>query len=125
MAKPVRILIVDDDRNVRGALAMRLRLETGMTLVGEAGDGLTGVELALTLRPDVVLMDLNMPGMGGLAACRRIRAAGIQVVVFSLEETPLTRQLCREAGAAAFVSKQGAIAALLAALRAAAAAEEV
>ncbi len=121
MAKPVRILIVDDDRNVRGALAMRLRLETGMTLVGEAGDGLTGVELALTLRPDVVLMDLNMPGMGGLAACRRIRAAGIQVVVFSLEETPLTRQLCREAGAAAFVSKQGAIAALLAALRAAAA----
>lgn len=121
MAKPVRILIVDDDRNVRGALAMRLRLETGITLVGEAGDGLTGVELALTLRPDVVLMDLNMPGMGGLAACRRIRAAGIQVVVFSLEETPLTRQLCREAGAAAFVSKQGAIAALLAALRAAAA----
>ena len=119
MAKPVRILIVDDDRNVRGALAMRLRLETGITLVGEAGDGLTGVELALTLRPDVVLMDLNMPGMGGLAACRRIRAAGIQVVVFSLEETPLTRQLCREAGAAAFVSKQGAIAALLAALRAA------
>lgn len=121
MAKPVRILIVDDDRNVRGALAMRLRLETGITLVGEAGDGLTGVELALTLRPDVVLMDLNMPGMGGLAACRRIRAAGIQVVVFSLEETPLTRQLCREAGAAAFVSKQGAIAVLLAALRAAAA----
>lgn len=121
MAKPVRILIVDDDRNVRGALAMRLRLETGITLVGEAGDGLTGVELALTLRPDVVLMDLNMPGMGGLAACRRIRAAGIQVVVFSLEETPLTRQLCREAGAAAFVSKQGAIAVLLSALRAAAA----
>ena len=121
MAKPVRILIVDDDRNVRGALAMRLRLETGMALVGEAGDGLTGVELALTLRPDVVLMDLNMPGMDGLAACRRIRAAGIQVVVFSLEETPLTRQLCREAGAAAFVSKQGAIAVLLAALRAAAA----
>ena len=121
MAKPVRILIVDDDRNVRGALAMRLRLETGITLVGEAGDGLTGVELALTLRPDVVLMDLNMPGMGGLAACRGIRAAGIQVVVFSLEETPLTRQLCREAGAAAFVSKQGAIAVLLSALRAAAA----
>ena len=121
MAKPVRILIVDDDRNVRGALAMRLRLETGITLVGEAGDGLTGVELALTLRPDVVLMDLNMPGMGGLAACRGIRAAGIQVVVFSLEETPLTRQLCREAGAAAFGSKQGAIAVLLSALRAAAA----
>ena len=121
MAKPVRILIVDDDRNVRGALAMRLRLETGITLVGEAGDGLTGVELALTLRPDVVLMDLHMPGMGGLAACSRIRAAGIQVVVFSLEEGPLTRQLCREAGAAAFVSKQGAIAVLLAALRAAAA----
>lgn len=120
MTPSIRVLIVDDDPNVRRGLRMRLRLDSSIHVVGEAGDGEAGVRRAATLNPDVVVLDLSLPLMDGLSACRLIRASGIQVVVLSLEDDETARASSLAAGAAAFVSKQDATAALLAAIRSAA-----
>jgi len=69
----IRILIVDDHAVVRKGLAMVLRLERDFEVVGEAGDGQQGVELATVLQPDLVLIDLMMPKMDGVTATRTIR----------------------------------------------------
>lgn len=66
----IRILLVDDDPLVRSALSLMLGGQADQEIVGEAADGREGVELAQRLRPDVVLMDVRMPGMSGLEATR-------------------------------------------------------
>jgi DNA-binding NarL/FixJ family response regulator len=70
-----RVLIVDDQALVRAGFRMILEIEPTCEVVGEAADGEEGVELARTLRPDVVLMDVRMPGTDGIAATRRITSA--------------------------------------------------
>ncbi|MFH9060404.1 response regulator [Streptomyces coeruleorubidus] len=72
MTPPVRVLTVDDQELVRTALRMMLRRRTDVEVVGEAADGARAVEAAYELRPDVVLMDVRMPGMTGVEATARI-----------------------------------------------------
>lgn len=72
---PIRVLLVDDQEIVRQGLATILRYAPGIEVAGEAGDGLEATALAQALRPDVILMDLKMPRLGGIPATRRIRAA--------------------------------------------------
>lgn len=71
----IRVLLVDDQQLFREALATLLSAEKSMEVVGEAEDGASAVEAASKFKPDVVLMDLRMPGMGGIEATRRIRRA--------------------------------------------------
>ncbi len=69
-----RVLIVDDDPLVRSALALMLGGQADLEVVGEAGDGREGIDLARTLEPDVVLMDIRMPRLSGLDATRELHA---------------------------------------------------
>ncbi|HYF63303.1 MAG TPA: response regulator transcription factor [Herpetosiphonaceae bacterium] len=70
---PVRVLIADDQTLMREGLASLLEIQDGIAVVGTAGDGAEAVEQALALAPDVVLMDVRMPGMDGVAATARLR----------------------------------------------------
>jgi NarL family two-component system response regulator LiaR len=78
MDETIRILIVDDHELVRQGFRALLAVKPGFAVVGEAGDGAAAVDLAGTLRPDVILLDLVMPGMDGIAATRAIKAENPQ-----------------------------------------------
>jgi two-component system response regulator DesR len=74
--KAIRILLVDDTGSVRRALRLVLSSEPDLRVIGEAADGEQAVRLAHDLHPDIIVMDLELPGMNGLDATRRIKAAG-------------------------------------------------
>ena len=84
MTAPLRVLLVDDHPIVRDGLRWLLDSAGGLKVVGEAGDGETAVRLAADLRPDVVLMDLAMPGLDGVEATRRVKAASPETAVLVL-----------------------------------------
>lgn len=117
----VRLLLVDDHALVRAGLRAVLESESDIEVVGETGDGEEALRLVRALRPDVVLMDLQLPGMSGLAATEHIARSGLArvVVVTAREDAPFPRRVL-EAGATGFVVKAGPAEELLAAVRAAA-----
>ena len=80
----VRVLLADDDALMRAGLSVVLDHATGIEVVGEAADGLRAVEQCQALTPDVVLMDVRMPGIDGIEATRRVVAAGLQTRVLVL-----------------------------------------
>jgi len=116
----IRILLADDHPVLRSGLEALLSLEAGLQVVGQASTGEEAVEKTRLLRPTVVVMDLAMPGIGGLEATRRIVELGLGARVLVLtsqtEEEFLLPVL--EAGAAGFVRKTSADADLVNALRA-------
>jgi DNA-binding NarL/FixJ family response regulator len=121
-ADTIRILIVDDHAVVREGLRHFLALQEGFEIVGEAGDGVEAVDAALSLRPDVVLMDLAMPRRDGVEAMRELRAGvpGARVIVLTsfLEDDRLLPAL--QAGAAGYLLKNVEPEELARAIRAAA-----
>ena len=119
----IRVLLVDDQAVVRRALRVRFHLEVDLEVVGEATTGIEALSLAQTLTPDVVLMDLQMPGMDGIAATAALRSVVPQsaVVILSIYDDAQTRGRAQAAGAVAFVEKRGATDSLLSAIRLAAA----
>jgi DNA-binding NarL/FixJ family response regulator len=102
-----RVLIVDDQVNVRKGLEALLQLEGDLEIVGTATNGLEAVVLAERLEPDIILMDLHMPHMDGLEATRRIRNKGlpVQVIVLTTHSDATCQQRARQAGADALVEK--------------------
>ncbi len=117
----IRVLLVDDHGVVRRGLRGYLELLDDIEVVGEADNGLAGVEMSAQLVPDVVLMDLVMPQLDGIAAIERIKAAqpGVQVVALTsfIEEEKVIAAL--EAGASGFILKDAEADDVAAAIRAA------
>ena len=105
MARAVRVLIADDHGMIREGLRMILEAH-GIEVVGEASDGAAAVRNAAALRPDVVLMDLRMPGLDGVGATERIVSSGLSevLVLTSFDEDELVFDAIR-AGAAGFLLK--------------------
>jgi DNA-binding NarL/FixJ family response regulator len=105
MTRP-RLLVVDDHPMLRAAL-VDLLVQAGFEVAGEAADGADAVALAKQLEPDVVLMDLRMPVLGGLDATRLIKDArpDIQVVLLTAFESPDLKQQAEEAGCFAYLVK--------------------
>ncbi len=119
----IRVLLVDDQAVVRRALRVRFHLEPDLEVVGEASTGREALTLAQALTPDVVLMDIQMPGMNGIeatAALRRVVPESV-VVILSIYDDAQTRGQAQAAGAVACVEKRGETETLLSAIRQAAA----
>jgi DNA-binding NarL/FixJ family response regulator len=122
-----KVFVAEDEALVRGGLVALLELEPDMELAGEAADGVTAVEGVLRAHPDVVLMDVQMPGLDGIEATRRILAAGSRakiVMVTTFEQDEYVYEALR-AGASGFLLKALAPERLAAAVRTVAAGESV
>jgi DNA-binding NarL/FixJ family response regulator len=115
----IRILLVDDQPAIRCGLRMRLGLEPDMHVVAEAGCGADALLLSQMLHPDVVVMDVEMPGLDGIQTADKLRtlSPGSAVVMLSIHDTAAIQARAREAGAAAFVGKHGSTDAVVAAVR--------
>jgi pilus assembly protein CpaE len=103
----LRLLIVDDFPQVREDLRTALTLTDGIVVVGEASNGQEAVDLAARLRPDVVLLDLEMPVLDGYEAARQVRARcpGCRVVALTVHGDDEARRKALQAGVDAFVVK--------------------
>ena len=106
----IRVLLVDDHALVRSGLSSVLRYHTELQVVGEAADGEEAVALAVALKPDVVVMDVNMPRMDGVEASKRIKRElpGTVVIGLSMHEGGHHESAMRESGAAAYLTKDSA-----------------
>lgn len=108
--RPVKLLLVDDHPIVRSGLRMLFLSEPGMTIVGEASSGQEAIEAVQRLHPDVVIMDVSMPGMNGIEATRRIKAAHPETAVLALtmyeDEQYFFEML--NAGASGYIPKRAA-----------------
>src|SRR5260221_9439325 len=115
----IRLLLVDDKPTVRRGLRMRLALEADFLVAGEAEDGTSALALMSELRPDVVLMDAQMPRMDGIIATVALRVAFPEtaIVILSLHDDEATRKQAVAAGATAFLSKQATDTTLIDVLR--------
>lgn len=119
----LRILLADDHAVVRHGLKLLIDDQSDLTVVAEASDGETAVRRAVELQPDVVVMDISMPGMNGLVATRKLRELQPNAAIVTLTrhtDDAYLQELLR-AGVSGYVLKQSAPAELLQAIRAAAA----
>lgn len=120
MARPVRVLIADDHPLFRDGLKSSLGSMPECTIVGEAGDGPEAVRQALRLRPDVVLMDIGLPVLDGIAATRQIvnDQPGIRVLIVTMHEDDASVVAAVRAGARGYVVKGSTAQDVLRAVRA-------
>ena len=117
--KLIRILLAEDHHLVRDGLKALVDLQPDFCFVGEAADGEEACQKVAQCRPDVVLMDISMPGMGGAEATRRIRKAmpDVRVLVLTAHAKMEYVQQLLDAGAAGYVHKQATMPVLLEAIR--------
>ena len=123
MPPALRILLADDHAIVRQGLKLLMDGQPDMKVIGEAADGKAVIDLARTLKPDIVVMDISMPGVNGLVATRTLKQQQPDVTVVALtrhEDDTYVEELLR-AGASGYVLKQSAPANFLQAIRAVAA----
>jgi DNA-binding NarL/FixJ family response regulator len=118
--KPTRVLLVEDHQVVREGLRALVRGESDLELVGEAEDGDQALQLAAEHTPDVVVLDVGLPGLGGIEAARRLRKAHpeTEVVMLSMHDDASTVDRALRAGAKAYVLKGRGFQSLCEAIRA-------
>lgn len=116
----IRILLVDDHPIVRQGLRTLLEGRTGWEVVGEASDGAEAVEKAKNLKPDVMVLDVTMPRMNGLEACRllRMQAPQLEILFVTQHDSPQMMREALDAGARGYVVKSNAARDLLQAVEA-------
>jgi len=127
-ATPIRVLIADDQALIRSGFRMILEAQPDVLVAGEAGDGAEAIAEARRLRPDVVLMDVRMPGLDGIEATRRIAgdsAIGARVLVLTMFDLDAYVYDALAAGARGFLLKDATARQLVAAVRSVAAGEEI
>ncbi|GCB43190.1 response regulator transcription factor [Streptomyces sp. NL15-2K] len=121
MTEAVRVLIADDQALLRGGFRVLIDSTPGMEVIGEVGNGARAVELARELKPDVVLMDLRMPVMDGIAATREICSdetmAGVRVLALTMFDMDDYVYPALQAGASGFMLKDASPSDLLAGIR--------
>ncbi len=107
MSEPVRLLVVDDHPLFRQGVVASLSAEPDLTVVGEAGSGEEAQKLAGDLLPDVLLMDITMPGAGGIAAARQINAGWpvVRIIMLTVSEDQDNLMAALKAGARGYVLK--------------------
>lgn len=103
----IKLFLVDDQPQARRGLRQRLALESDLQVIGEASNGVEALQLVPTMCPDIVLMDVAMPGMDGITATIELksRCPNSAVVILSLYDDAATRERAQSAGAVAFVAK--------------------
>jgi len=118
-AKRDRVLVVDDAANLRELLTLLLEIEDDFEVVGTASDGKQAIEVAASLRPDVILLDLAMPVMDGLQALPLLRECVPQarIVIFSGFEHQALAEVALQAGADAYIEKGTSVTQLVTELR--------
>ncbi len=120
MTRPIRILLIDDHPVVLEGYRRLLETEPDLEVVGQAQDAETGYRAFVELQPEVVVLDLSLPGAGGLTALRRIRSRDprARVLVFSIHEDELFVQRALAAGARGYLTKRSAPTEMVQAVRA-------
>lgn len=115
----IRVLLADDHTVVRECLAAALASSSDVRVVGEAGDGVTAIELAMSLRPDVAVIDITMPGLNGIEVARRLHAdlPQTRVLVLTMHEDEEYVLHMVRSGASGYLLKHVATTELLAAVR--------
>lgn len=118
-AVALRVLVADDDAEIRSLVSYVLHQDPALLLIAEAEDGDAAVALARQHRPDLVLMDVMMPSVGGLEATRRIKREwpDIKVLVLTNSTDDLTRRAAFESGADSFLDKRDIVPRLLPAIK--------
>ena len=109
MPNPKRILIVDDSSNVRRLVRANLESHSGFQICGEAADGLEAIDIAIGLKPDLIILDLCMPRMNGLEVAGTLKhlLRLTPIILFTLHEDILSENQTRAVGIKSVVSKMG------------------
>ena len=121
----IRVVLADDHQMIREGIRSLVANESEIEVVGEAGDGLSALEQARTQLPDVVVMDIGMPGGSGISVTRQIRSelSDVRVVGLSVHSDHSFVEAMLDAGASAYVVKKSAFRSLITAIQCAAAGE--
>lgn len=109
MAEPCRVLVVDDAEGLRRLVTLTLGKEEGFEVVAEAEDGETAIARAREVEPDLVLLDVSLPGMGGFEVLERLREEGsdVDVILVSGHEAADLEAKAEAAGALGYIEKSG------------------
>lgn len=110
MSKPIRVLLVDDHPVVRTGYRHLLESDADIEVIAEAGDSATAYEKFKTVAPDVIVMDISLPGVSGIETMKRMRShrPGARVLIFSMHDAAIFHSRALGAGAAGFLSKSSA-----------------